>query len=106
MLLTGWLAPTIYTVERDGFALGIGGNPREATTPSRTSGFLLCERVMNHPVARDWLLVRWFTCVMLASTSSSRSAAEQFKALFSFKKFCKIFQIFCYIESSDACMEY
>ena len=69
-------------------------------------GGLRCERVMNHPVARDWLLVRWFTCVMLASTSSSRSAAEQFKSLFSFKKFCKIFQISCYIESSDACMEY
>lgn len=33
-MLTGWLAPTIYTVERDGFALRIGGNPREATTPS------------------------------------------------------------------------
>ena len=34
LLLTGWLARTIYTVERDGFALRIGGNPREATTPS------------------------------------------------------------------------
>ena len=40
-----------------------------------------------------------------ASYPSNPPAAET-NALFSFKKFCKIFQIFRHIESLDACIEY